>query len=199
MKENESFLAYKDHIDKISPISQQIWEELNTILLSQNLKKDEYIVKEDQIYNKEIFVHQGIVRGFYCSETGDECNVVFYQDNKIVCPWFARTKEGRSNINLQAITQATIFEMDQNALKTLRHKNLELYLYSSLIVKYELEKKTQHEIFLLAKNAMERYRMFNKIYPHLENKISQYHIASFLRITPVSLSRLRKNLTKRFQ
>jgi hypothetical protein len=124
MKENEPFLAYKDHIDKISPISQQIWEELKKILLPRNLKKDEYIVKGDQNFNKEIFVYQGIVRGFYCSETGDECNVVFCQEN-------------------------------------------------------ELDKKTQHEIFLLERNAEERYRIFNKIYPRLENKISQYHIASF--------------------
>jgi hypothetical protein len=195
--ENGKLLTFKEHIDKLSPITQQIWEELKTIIYPRELKKEEYIVKENQKYNHEIFVHQGIVRGFYCSNKGDEFNVSFYQDKEIVCPWFARTKSGKSNINLQTIIPATIFEMDQNALKALRHKYLELFLYGSLVVEIELARKTQHEIFLLVKNAAERYRVFHKIYPHLENKISQFHIASFLGITPVSLSRLRKNIAKK--
>jgi CRP-like cAMP-binding protein len=82
-------------------------------------------------------------------------------------------------------------------MKTLRHKYMELIKYSSLVVENELARKTQHEIFLLKKSAEERYMMFHKMYPHLENRISQYHIASYLGITPVSLSRLRKSLTKK--
>jgi len=189
--------AYKKHIDKISPISQKIWDELKAILSIRELKKDEFIVKEYQQFNLEIFVYKGVIRGFYESDSGDEINVSFYQDNELVCPYFARVKSEKSIINLQAITPALIVETKQDTMKKLRHKYMELIKYSSLVVENELARKTQHEIFLLKKSAEERYMMFHKMYPHLENRISQYHIASYLGITPVSLSRLRKNLTKK--
>lgn len=189
--------AYKDHINKITPISQEIWNEMKGLLKPKELGKDEFIVKENQRFNKEIFVYKGVIRGFYGSRSGEEINVSFYQDNELICPYFARTTNGISNINFQAITFAVIFEADQDKMKILRHKFSELLLYSSLVVENELREKTQHEIFLLTKDAEERYRMFQTMYPYLENKISQYHIASYLRITPVSLSRLRNKILKK--
>lgn len=187
--------AYKEHIDKIIPIPQEIWYELEATLKKRELKKNEFIVKEYQKFNLEIFVLKGVIRGFYGSGSGEEINVTFYRDNELVCPYFARTINGKSNINLQAITPAIIFEMEQDTMKAIRHKYLELIKYSSIVVENELKRKTQHEIFLLIKDAEQRYRMFQTMYPHLENRISQYHIASYLRITPVSLSRLRKKLS----
>jgi CRP-like cAMP-binding protein len=194
----ESILtAYRDHINKLIPISQEIWNEVQELLKPKELGKDEFIVKENQKFNKEIFVYQGVIRGFYDSYAGEEINISFNQENELICPYFARTTNGISNINLQAITSAIIFEAEQDTLKILRHKYSELLLYSSLVVENELRKNTQHEIFLLTKDAEERYGMFQIMYPELENKISQYHIASYLRITPVSLSRLRKRLLRK--
>jgi len=68
--------------------------------------------------------------------------------------------------------------------------------FGNVIVERELEYKTQKEI-LLTKNAEERYMTFREMYPGLEKFISQYHIASYLGITSVSLSRIRKNLATR--
>ena len=189
-------ISFKRSIENIVSISDETWDELKSILSVRNLEKDEFVVKENQLYNQEIFVHQGIIRGFYCSESGDEFNVTFYLDNEIVIPCVSRSKNGKSNINFQALTTATIFEIDQDAMKTLRLKHPQLYVYGNIIQEKELNRKTQREISLLVKSAEERYLMFRKTYPNLENKISQYHIASYLGITPVSLSRLRKNLVK---
>ena len=195
--EKRILTAYKEQIDKIIPISQEIWYEIETVLRKRELKKDEFVVKEHQKFNLEIFVHKGVIRGFYGSGAGEEINISFYQDNELICPYFARTTNERSNINLQAITPAIIFEIEQDTMKTIRHKYLELIKYSSFVVENELKRKTQHEIFLLIKDAEERYQMFQTMYPFLENRIPQYHIASYLRITPVSLSRLRKKLSKK--
>ena len=54
--------------------------------------------------------------------------------------------------------------------------------------------KEKRESELLLNNAQERYLQFLEDYPDLENRISQYHIASYLNIAPESLSRIRANL-----
>ena len=48
----------------------------------------------------------------------------------------------------------------------------------------------------LLSNGEQRYRWFCKEYPHFLERIPQYHIASFLSMTPVSLSRLRKKFNQ---
>jgi CRP-like cAMP-binding protein len=194
---NDTLSAFRNHISKLVPISQQIWDELKSIINIRKIAKEDFIVKENQKYNQEIFVYQGIVRGFYCSDKANEFNVVFYQGNDLACPCSNRTKNGRSNINLQALAPTSIFEIDQDAMKILRLKYKELYEYGIMIQEYELNRKTDREISILVKNAEERYLQFQKLYPQLENKISQFHIASYVGITPVSLSRLRKKLAKR--
>jgi len=68
--------------------------------------------------------------------------------------------------------------------------------YGNIIVERELDYKTRREILLLTKSAEERYLEFRVMYPGLENYISQYHIASYLGITPVSLSRIRNSAVK---
>jgi hypothetical protein len=51
--------------------------------------------------------------------------------------------------------------------------------------------KEKREIELVLLRADERYRIFKEEYPTLENLISQYHVASYLGITPTQLSRIR--------
>lgn len=55
------------------------------------------------------------------------------------------------------------------------------------------KEKRERELPMLS--AEERYRQFLAQYKHLENRIPQYHIASYLGITPVTLSRIRRKLT----
>ena len=194
---DEYFVAFKEHINHIIPVSDQIWDEVKFISSYRKLKKDEFIVKEGHSFNHEIFVYQGVIRGFYKRSESDELNVSFYSDKEIIGPWFSRTRNGRSIINLQTVTASVIIEIDQPKFKLLRHKYLELLYYGSMIVEKELEIKTNREMFLLIDNAEERYLMFRKMYPQLENKIPQFHIASFMGITPVSLSRLRNRMVKK--
>jgi CRP-like cAMP-binding protein len=197
MMSDSNFNAFSEHINKIIPVSDEIWAEIEFLLSFRELKKDEIIVKEGQSFNKEIFVNHGIIRSFYKSREGFELNISFYRDNEIICPWFSRTRNGKSIVNLKTITPCTIFEMEQDKFKALRYKYRELLYYGSMVVEKELEIKTQREMFLLIDSAHERYLMFRKMYPQLENRIPQFQIASFLGITPVSLSRLRKQMHKK--
>ena len=186
--------TFKKHIESICSLSDTSWNELINIITFRTLKKDEFIVRENQLYGNEVFIHTGIIRGFYCSETGNVYNVVFYRNGEIVIPCSNRSKNGKSNINLQVLSDSEIIEMDQEAFKKLRFKYHDIYVYGNLVQEKELNRKTEREIAMLVKSAEERYIIFRKEYPNIENSISQYHVASYLGITPVSLSRLRKNL-----
>ena len=56
------------------------------------------------------------------------------------------------------------------------------------------QKKEVREIQIVLNNATERYEFFRQEHPGLENKIPQYHIASYLGVTPIQLSRIRAKM-----
>ncbi|MGE4347904.1 MAG: Crp/Fnr family transcriptional regulator, partial [Flavobacteriaceae bacterium] len=56
--------------------------------------------------------------------------------------------------------------------------------------------KEQREVNIVMLDADKRYLIFQQEFPFLEQLIPQYHIASYLGITPTQLSRIRRKLTK---
>ena len=179
---------------KLSSIS---WAELKPLLIQKKLNKGFLFCKENQRYNNELYVKSGVIRSFYSSFTGDEINIAFYQDNDFAIPWFYRNTEGKSTLNFETLTDGIVYEFNAEKFYELMQKFNDLGNFGRLFVEKELKEKIYKEIYLLTRSAEERYNYFNEKYPGLENKIAHYHIASYLGITPISLSRLRNKRVKK--
>ena len=187
----------KKHIDKIALLSSEAWEDLESIVRISEMKNEEFLFKKGTRATDEVFLVSGILRGFYRSYDGEEVNVAFYVERSVLPPHYFRTKNMISQLNIQALSDAILVVFNTDQFSALRYKHESLMQYGNVIVERELEFKTQREILLLTEHAEERYKTFRIMYPGLENHISQYHIASYLGITPVSLSRIRKGLVRK--
>ena len=185
---------FKDHIDGIALLTSEAWTELEQIVRISEIGNEEFLVREGARATNEVYIARGILRAFYRSYDGEEVNVAFHTENNVLPPQYFRTKDSISHQNIHALTDVLVVEFNADQFSALRYKHESLLRYGNVIVERELEYKTQREILLLTKSAEERYQAFREIYPGLENGISQYHIASYLGITPVSLSRIRKSL-----
>jgi CRP-like cAMP-binding protein len=191
---DQPILELKKHIDGIALMTSEAWNELQNIVRISEIKNEEFLFKEGTKASDEAFLVRGILRSFYRAYDGEEVNVAFYTENTVLPPHYFRTKNGVSHLNIQALSDAVVAVFNTDQFSALRYKHESLMKYGNVIVERELEYKTQKEILLLTQNAEERYKTFREMYPGLENYISQYQIASYLGITPVSLSRIRKGL-----
>jgi len=189
-------LELKKHIDSIAPLTSDAWVELENIVRLTEVKKDDFLVREGALTADEIYLARGILRGFYLSYDGEEVNVAFYLENNVLPPHYFRTKNQTSQLNIQALSDVAVVEFNTEQFTALRYKHESLMKYGNIIVERELDYKTLREILLLTKSAEERYLEFRLMYPGLENYIAQYHIASYLGITPVSLSRIRQSVAR---
>ncbi|OUS29752.1 hypothetical protein A9Q98_05875 [Thalassotalea sp. 42_200_T64] len=100
-----------------------------------------------------------------------------------------------SILSLEAIEDSLIIEINFIAYRKLMLQNDELKLFQI----YYLEKnwllaKESREIEFVQNDASARYLCFINEYPALKDRLPQYHIASYLGITPTQLSRIKKNL-----
>lgn len=139
-----------------------------------------------------IFVASGLLRFYYLDEEGGESNKAFVAENEFAGPLASAALDLPVIYGIQALEPSTVlvaryahfaslFEQDP-LYDRLGRKFAEL-----LLVRKELRMRS-----MLQKKAAERYVEFRDQYPGLIQRVPQYHIASYLGITEVSLSRLRR-------
>jgi CRP-like cAMP-binding protein len=96
--------------------------------------------------------------------------------------------------NIDALEDTEVLQIKKDTLEQLFVEIPLLERYFHIVLQHAFA-YWQERILVLQKPAEERYAHFRKLYVHLEQRLSQQHIASYLGITRESLSRLRNRAT----
>ncbi|MFK7814137.1 MAG: Crp/Fnr family transcriptional regulator [Maribacter sp.] len=150
------------------------------------------IFKPNQNDQYEYILLNGIARTFLLNTEGEEITLSFFEDHTILPPFVTRTKNGKSLLYGEALTDCTFAQVDAKAFESLMIENLEIREFGNSVMRQELLNKVHKEIRMASWSAKERLGQFRKDFSMLENRIPHPMIASYLGITNVSLSRLRK-------
>tara|TARA_R110000868_G_scaffold63190_13_gene190478 strand:- start:3062 stop:3637 length:576 start_codon:yes stop_codon:yes gene_type:complete len=185
-----------DYFNAISPINKDTWEVLKNIFNEHSLKKGEYFVKENEIAKKFGYLRSGVIRAFYRNNKGAEYNKHFFVQNSMVGGYSSLVSQQPNKINQQALTDCELVIGDFNELTSLLDKHQDLERLLRKIAEGYFVDKEKREVDIVLLEANERYAIFQKEYPQLEQLIPQYHIASYLGITPTQLSRIRRYNTR---
>lgn len=135
----------------------------------------------------------GILRGFIIDKSGRDITDCFaFSPGEIAMG--CNTLGEASLVNIEALTDCTVYQISSTALNELlaEHPTL-MNIYFGCLTK-ALKRHWTMKMILYRYTAMERYTWFLKNHPGLIGAVSNKHIASFLNMTPVTLSRLRRQL-----
>ncbi|KQC00837.1 Crp/Fnr family transcriptional regulator [Pedobacter sp. Hv1] len=176
----------------IKDIHEDEWSSITNIGTTVHLKKDQIIFRKGESVNKEVFLIDGIVRGFMIDEDGNEKSTSFFEEGEFMSTQALRTKKGVSLYNYQALCRTKLLVFDSRQLKDLLSEKKKLSQIGKAIKERELTRLMNRDDCLMQVKAVDKYLKFIAFYPNLERQISQRYIASYLGITPVSLSRLKK-------
>lgn len=181
-------------IDLLSPIDAPARKDLEALILPRSLKKKEYLLQEGDRIDDCFFLEEGVVRVFFNSD-GNEYNKTFFIPGTFPTAITALITGKPSLLSFQALTDCSLISFSFSAFKDLFeiHRSLETLMLR--IMEAEWIKKEKHDILMVTEDATTRYREFKKDFPGLEQLIPQYHIASYLGITPIQLSRIRSRLS----
>ena len=186
----------KELINSIFPISVNSINEIEDILEFKSVHKGDTFIKRNKRNTNEYFIHEGICRSYLVSPEGEEITLSFFTSNSILSPFSTRTKEEVSLLNFQALTDVRLSSMNAYEFEELMINNLEIRRFGNAVLRNELARKVDKEIGLASLTAKERLLKFREQYPMLENLIPHTDIASYLGITNISLSRLRRDLAR---
>ena len=174
--------------------SDDFVQKLSNLLTKKFYKKKKIIVKLKEIPSKFYILKKGIVRSYILGPQGKEHIKTLYTTNNIFAPLTALIKKKPSHYSFDCLTDCEILEGNYADLLALTNSDLDFSVSYSKILE-DIYIKTDNKIHDLSiLNATERFIKLKKEKPNIENLIKQYHIASYLNITPTQLSRIKKNI-----
>ena len=178
-------------INSVSSISDKSTGKVADLAECINFKKGELITSVGQKNNLEYFITDGICKSFINTPEGECVTISFFMSKSIISPSTTRNKDGKSVINIQALTDVEIVTIKATEFEKLMVEDLEIRDFGNSVLRNELMAKVQKEIALASLKGKDRLLQLRKNYPNIENLIPHADIASYLGITTISLSRLR--------
>ena len=186
----------KELIQKIKdsiPLSIEAENYLISISREKVVPKGSILIHQGQTVEKIYFVTGGCLRSYCIDKHGKEHTLHFAIKNNWISDYIAFHGNESATLTIESLTESKIIEFNAKKvygmlklfpeLEPFQRRNLERLFVS-------LEKRILNQMQL---SASERYDLFLKEYPDLEQHTRNYHIASYLGITQESLSRIRVN------
>ncbi|MBQ3968962.1 MAG: Crp/Fnr family transcriptional regulator [Clostridia bacterium] len=164
----------------------------------KNFKKGELILGIGERMNKVYFILDGIARSYYIDNDGNDVTKSFLCEYNF-CVSESFFVNDISCQSFEAIENMTVLEYDAENLKSIIMSIPELKDAYIQMLEQTIVYKMNRESSFQLESAAERYINFKKIMPNIENRVKQSYIASYLGITSVSLSRIRRALREDLQ
>ena len=186
----------KNIVDGIFPISKESFQKIDSLLKFEAFEKGDVFIQKNKRNEKEYFILSGVCKSYLISPDGEEITISLFTENSIISPHSIRTSKNISNLNFKALTEIELASINAIEFEGLMIENIEIRQFGNTVLQNELKSKVEKEIGLASMTAKERLIEFRKKHRLLENLIPHTDIASYLGITNISLSRLRKELSR---
>lgn len=187
-----------NNIKKIAPISEEGIEQVIGALKVRYVKKKKNLLNEGDSANMMFYVNEGLFRYYIFDEQGTEHTIDLVAQHN----WFGDAKaflsQEPAGMNIEALEDSQVFLLSYEDLNR---------FYDEIPMFERLVRRITEHYFVKALErgkkmsragypAQERYQEFLKSHPKLVNRVPSIYLASYLGITPETLSRLRSQVLK---
>jgi CRP-like cAMP-binding protein len=175
-------------------------DELNDFLsqaITKTFKRQEFISKPDIIPNEIFFINKGLIRVLITDNEGTEHTIHFALENQFIADYSNFIQRQPSIYSLQTLEETEIVILPRSTIEK-GYKNLsEGQKMGRLIAEYYFIYQDNRIKNSYIRTPKQRYDSITEIFPNIHNRVPQHMIASYLGITPIHLSRLKKAKTEK--
>jgi CRP-like cAMP-binding protein len=165
-------------------------ETLASILVPFKVSKGEELMKEGEICSYMYYVERGMVRQFYYKNHRDVTEHFSYEGRIVICIE-SFLKQTPSRLIVEALENSWLFGIPYVSLMELVDQDKEIERLYRRILEHALISSQEHADSQRFENATERYVRLLKTKPEIVLRAPMVHVASFLQMTPETLSRVR--------
>lgn len=187
---NEEITIAKTLTESFVTLSNQELEALAAILKRKDVYRGEIVVKEGDVVKDIIYIQSGLLRQFYYKDDRDITEHFGCEKQGALCI-ISLFREEPTKLIVEALEKGVIYFMPYARLIEIADKYPNLAIFLRKLLEYSLIVSQEKADSWRFETAKERYNRFLVEFPEAARRASINHIASYLLMTPESLSRVR--------
>lgn len=191
------FQEVDQHISRCAPITANELEIFHSRLKPKSYKKKTLLLQQGEICKFEAYIVKGCVKKYYIDQNGDEVILQFAVEDWWISDIGSFTEQKPSNLFIETLEDTELLIIDFES-KQMLFQEIPLLERVFRIMLQRAYTVLENRFYATVSHSAEtRYLEFLKKYPSIPQRVPQQQIASYLGITPESLSRIKTQLFKK--
>ncbi|WKS96137.1 Crp/Fnr family transcriptional regulator [Riemerella columbina] len=190
----QNFNHHLSEVLELPPDTLSACEGLYTI---KKVKKGQLILQAGEVGDFTVFVEKGLLRMYSIDRDGKEHIIQFAPEHWLISDRNSLFFGETSQFYIEAIEDSEVLILDAEFFTQLVKRFPQMAKPQDILLQKHIRNLQNRVNALLGASAEERYLDFIKMYPDILLRVPQWMVASYLGITPESLSRVRKHLAER--
>jgi len=178
-------------------VSDEDFEVIRKKLIPKKVRKRQFLLNAGDVCEYMIFVERGLLRSFSDDKDGSEHTMQFAPEGWWISDMASLFSREPSKFNIEALEEGELLLMSKQVMDELMDRVPQLPRYFLNLMENHIIALQRRINVVQSMSAEETYLKLMEIKPDLINRASLQHIASYLGITPETLSRVRKQVSSR--
>jgi CRP-like cAMP-binding protein len=191
------FEKFKESIEKKITLGPEDLEMLKPYFIPKKVRKRQYVLNAGDVCQYITFVEKGLLRSFTVDDDGTEHVVQFASEGWWISDVGSFVSGTEALYNIEALEDSELLHLTKQSMDELLTKVPVMERFFRLLMQNNIVALQRRVIAYMSLSAEEKYLKLMEVAPDIMNRASQQHIASYLSITPETLSRIRKKISER--
>ena len=187
---------FKKHLIEKGGLTEEEYAQIVHFIKTKQVTKNDLLLKQGDICTHSFFVEQGVLRFYSLNEDGKENILQFATERWLVSDRGSVFFQEPSTYYIDAIEDTLTVMLDESFVNEVAKINPNFRKQNEILLQNHIRHLYKRVSLLLGASARERYLDFVNMFPDIMLRVPQWMIASYLGVTPESLSRVRKALAK---
>lgn len=188
--------SFSKYLQSKAKVSDEELQQLQSHIRTKSVSKGEFLLRKGEVCKYSFFVESGLLRSYATDKDGKVHIIQFAPESWFVSDRGSIYFDEPSSFFIDAVESTRVVMLDEAFVIAASEISLSFRNYNERILQNHIRHMQNRINLLLGASAEERYLDFINLYPDLTLRVPQWMIASYLGITPESLSRVRKILAK---
>jgi len=187
----EHYPFFLQHLQRHIRLSDDEKMHVCSLLKLRRVLPRQFLLNAGDICKFESFVVKGFLRSFYLDDQGNDFTLHFAMEDWWIADFASFRENSPATRNIVALEQSIVLQLDKEAIESLYRDIPQFEHYRRVLSENVSVTQDERLIKAISMSGAERYEALIQKYPNIEQRLPQKHIASYLGITPVFLSKIR--------
>jgi CRP-like cAMP-binding protein len=189
-------LFFQNFNKKIS-LTREEELQVKRYLTPKKLRKKQYLLQEGDICKSIAFIEKGALKAYSIDESGNERIIQFGMEGWVISDLYSFITGDPATYNIDAIEDAELVLISKQAHEELLQQLPKYETFTRLNITGAYIAMQKRLTSILSSSLEERYANFIALYPDIVQRVPQHMIASYMGLTPETLSRVRQKMTRK--